>query len=253
MTKLNFDIVHPSWHTVFHFALNQVDPTYLQNLENTHSWLPGPEMLFNAFQLPLTQTKSILFGESPYPRKQSANGYAFWDANVHSLWSSQGLSKAVNRATSLRNLIKTLLVAEGYLSAKDTSQAAIRQLDTRPFIQTAKDLFEGLQEKGVLLLNASLVLSERPVKEEAKAWLPFIKAILQGLAQLSPKVELILFGQIAKTILGLPEAKSFQYLCLEHPYNLSFIQNPKAQALLNAWAILHQKSAQAMTDSSTLA
>ena len=60
-----------------------------------------------------------------------ANGYAFWDAAVNELWSDNGLSKAVNRATSLRNFIKMLLVTEGALSLGkplDAPAAGVRKL-----------------------------------------------------------------------------------------------------------------------------
>ena len=41
----------------------------------------------------------VLFGESPYPRAQSANGYAFWDAAANSLWAEEGgLHQLLNRA-----------------------------------------------------------------------------------------------------------------------------------------------------------
>src|SRR3989344_708271 len=102
----NIEITDPSWHDCLSQALNKVDPDYLEKLYNNSQWLPGHAKIFNAFTLPVDQVNYILFGESPYPRAHSANGYAFWDAAVTDLWSPIGLSKAVNRATSLRNMIK---------------------------------------------------------------------------------------------------------------------------------------------------
>ena len=80
-----------------------------------YNWLPGRDHLFAAFQRDLVNCRYILIGESPYPRRQSANGIAFYDAAVDQLWSDKGLSKAVNRATSLRNIIKTALLAQGLI------------------------------------------------------------------------------------------------------------------------------------------
>src|SRR5687768_2561868 len=115
MTKHNFSFatVHPSWHDCLNTALQQMDLTYLEKLKLTENWLPGPEKIFAAFSLPVSKVNYLLFGESPYPRPTSANGYAFWDAAVTELWSPLGMSKKVNRATSLRNFMKMLLVAEG--------------------------------------------------------------------------------------------------------------------------------------------
>ena len=59
------------------------------------------------------QVNYVLFGES-LPRRASANGYAFWDAAVK-IMVSFGNSKTVNRATSLLNILKMLLIAEGCL------------------------------------------------------------------------------------------------------------------------------------------
>ena len=108
-TLFNLKHIHPQWHQILNKALQQVEPDYLRQLQSSLNWLPGIENLFAAFSQPLSSTRYILLGESPYPRKQSANGYAFWDGAVGSLWSPTGLSKEVNRATSLRNLIKMLL------------------------------------------------------------------------------------------------------------------------------------------------
>ncbi|MCC5015273.1 MULTISPECIES: uracil-DNA glycosylase [unclassified Legionella] len=214
--------VHPQWHKIVAQALEQVDKDYLLQLQNSSHWLPGINALFAAFSLPLSDTKYILLGESPYPRPESANGYAFWDNSVHNLWSQTGLSKEVNRATSLRNWIKMLLVARGDLQ-QDRSQAAIATLDKSHYWQTAEQFFISLINKGFLLLNASLVYSEDKVRFHAKHWRPFMHSLLTQLAQYNQTLQLILFGRIAEEI---PEASFFSCLIAEHPYNLSFISNP---------------------------
>lgn len=226
MTDLNTDIIDASWRPIFDNALAEVDESYLRALTENGDWLPGANRLFNAFSLPLGDTRYILFGESPYPRADSANGYAFWDAAVHEIWSETGLSKAVNRATSLRNFVKMLLVAEGRLD-DDMSQGAIAKLDKSAYIQSCDGLFDNLINRGFLLLNASLVLSTSAVAKDAKAWRPFMAAVIAGLHQYHPQVKLILFGKIAEAILDLPYAREFDALIAEHPYNLTFIHNPK--------------------------
>lgn len=224
-TFLQYNNIDASWLPIVHQALQQVDPHYLQNLTKTHDWLPGKAHIFNAFTQPLDKTRYILFGESPYPRAQSANGYAFWDAAVKQLWSPQGLSKQVNRATSLRNFIKMLLVADGQLSVNDTSQTAIARLDKTSLVQHIDELFGNLLQQGFLLLNASLVLSDKGVPYHAKAWRPFINSILEQIYTYKPDIQLILFGKIAQTIEALPTSQPFKKLRAEHPYNISFINN----------------------------
>lgn len=227
---------HPEWHEILDKALQCVDKDYLQHLQNSKDWLPGIHNLFAAFSLPLSKTKYILLGESPYPRSESANGYAFWDNAVHELWSQTGLSKAVNRATSLRNWIKMMLVARGDLH-NDCSQAAIATLDKSKYCQTAEQFFNSLINKGFLLLNASLVYSDdKVVRYHARHWQPFMHNLLSQLAQYKHSLELILFGRIAEQI---PEANLFSCLIAEHPYNLSFITNPRVLAFFKPLDLLN--------------
>jgi uracil-DNA glycosylase len=216
--------IHPQWRDIVDTALKTVSPDYLSELENSE-WLPGKEKIFNAFSLPKDEMQYILFGESPYPRAASAIGYAFWDGAVSTIWDEKkGLSKAVNRATSLRNLIKMLLFANGSL-ATDFSQPAIAKLDKSDWINTLDELFQNLLNNGFLLLNASLVLSNKPVQKDVSAWRPFMASILEQLAEDKKDVTVILLGSKAQPLAKLcsPPLKSFS---AEHPYQISFITNP---------------------------
>lgn len=214
--------VHPQWLPIVKQGLACMDQAYLSTLSQSQDWLPGAQRLFAAFSIPLTELRYVLLGESPYPRAQSANGYAFWDAAVGTLWSKTGLSSPVNRATSLRNLMKMLLLARGDLQ-QDFSQDAIMRLDKHLYIQTGADLFHNFLDRGFLLLNASLVYRADEVNFHARHWLPFMDSILCQLAVLTPEVQLILLGKIAKNI---PNTTLKPKLVAEHPYNLSFITNP---------------------------
>lgn len=203
-------------------ALAKMDKPYLDQLKNTSDWLPGPTHIFNAFSLPLNQVKFVLLGESPYPRAESANGFAFWDAAVTNLWSDTGLSKPVNRATSLRNFIKMLLVARGSLK-QDTSQPAIARVNKNELVKTNTALFQNLLAHGFLLLNTTLVFRPGCVRQDAKAWQPFIETVLTGLIPQNPT--LLLFGKVAETVSKLQVIDRFKIITSEHPYNLSFVQN----------------------------
>lgn len=212
---------HSDWREIITQALNTMDQDYLEQLMYDKTWLPGDEKLFAAFSLPLTKTQYILLGESPYPRKDSANGYAFWDNAVGSLWSLNGLSTAVNKATSLRNFIKMLLIARGSLDTNVT-QSNIAQVDKSSMVHTAEHLFMGMMRKGILLLNASLVYAEGRVPYHARHWRPFMERFFAQLAELKPNIQLILLGKIAETV---SQDKLSVGLMAEHPYNVSFIHN----------------------------
>lgn len=229
MTTQGFDLstTHPSWQDCLSRGLGKIHPDYLKQLSHSSDWLPGPEKIFNAFSLPLDKVNYVLFGESPYPRKESANGYAFWDASVKELWSDKGLSKKVNRATSLRNMLKMLLIAEGMLTKDNMSQENIAKLDKTHLVQTSDDLFHNFIQHGFLLLNATPVLREDSPQKDAKAFHPFTQELIECLLQHKPDVKLILFGRIANTIDQLVPSSHAEKLYAEHPYNISFITNQK--------------------------
>lgn len=239
----NFNTIDQSWQACLQRAVAKVDDNYLQSLAQSSDWLPGHKQIFNAFRQPINNINYVLFGESPYPRRESANGYAFWDAAVHELWSPTGLNKKVNRATSLRNLIKMLLVASGRLDPMHTSQTDIANIDKANLIQTNDKLFENFIEHGFLLLNATPVLQPRKVstpKKDARAWYPFTQELLRCLLETRPQVEFILLGNIANTIDALITKPGINKLYAEHPYNHSFITNKKVLNFFRPFGLLEK-------------
>lgn len=238
MTTYPFDIsiAHSSWQDCLQRGINQIKPDYLQQLALAKDWLPGPAKMLNAFSLPIDKVNYVLFGESPYPRSQSANGFAFWDASVQSLWSEKGLSKKVNRATSMRNILKMLLIAEGVISKSDTSQEVIAKLNKDAFVETNDELFANFIRHGFLLLNATPVLGVNTPQKDANAFLPFTGELLNSLLQYRPQVKLILFGRIANMIDSLIPKAHVAKLYAEHPYNISFITN---QEVIDFFKPLH--------------
>lgn len=233
--------IDASWQIPLENALQTMDQHYLQQLLADEPWLPGKTKFLSAFSLPLPKVKTILLGESPYPRIESANGYAFWDAAVGDIWSETGLAKPVNRATSLRNFVKMLLVAEGSLTPNNTTQPAIANCDKTKFIQTNTELFEGLINRGFLLLNATLVLGIEKVQTNAKHWRPFINSILVDILSKQPDITLILFGKIAEMIDKLKKLPNTPRLYAEHPYNVTFINNKKVLDFFRPFDLLYKK------------
>jgi uracil-DNA glycosylase len=205
--------VHEEWRGILAPALATLEPAYLESLVQDNSWLPGVDRLLAAFKRNRNDVRYLLIGESPYPRVESANGIAFFDAAVGSLWSEQGLSKAVNRATSLRNIVKTALLAEGYLqrdNAGKITQDAIAQLDKCDKIQTLTELFENLETAGFLMLNATPVLHPgRKPAQEARYWQQFLERLLALIDQnRSQRISLLLWGKIAELVEKMPARRA---------------------------------------------
>ncbi len=226
------------WHPILSKALSTLPHDYLIFLKEG-DYLPDNNRLLNAFKsLKPNDVKYILFGQDPYPRRESATGYAFIDGRVNDIFSSKGLSKEVNRATSLRNFIKTLLVIDGYLSCDDTSQEAISGIDKSGIILTIDELKDNLLKSGVLLLNSALVYeSKERSKYHIKIWRSFTEVLLDEMSRYSPS--LILFGTHAKdTEKLLPVNHTLNIIRLEHPYNTSFICNEEAHRVFGKMRLL---------------
>lgn len=227
-----------SWETILSEAYDSLEAEYQRFLEENESYFPSKENYFNAFKtLPKEKVKYILFGQDPYPRKESAGGYAFIDISVQNLFSTSGLSKEVNRATSLRNFMKMALVASERLSSEDTSQEAISILDKTQLIDSIEELRVNFEKNGVLLLNTALIFTDKKSSaKHIKAWKPFVQTLLNALEESAPK--LILFGTHAKDLKKQFLLDKFETIELEHPYNHTFISNPKALELFGPMHLL---------------
>jgi len=239
--------VHPDWRQILQQALTSLDPEYTESLLRDENWLPGSTRLLAAFRRDRAGVRYLLIGESPYPRLESANGIAFYDAAVGKLWSDRGLSKAVNRATSLRNIVKTALLGEGLLQRDADgriTQDAIARLDKSALIQTLPELFDNLEEAGFLMLNATPVLHpERKPAVEAGYWRDFLQRLLSLVAQHSAQaVTLLLWGRIANLVNDMPVSSRYDKLVCEHPYNISFINNPDMLRLFAKLRVLQKAS-----------
>lgn len=207
--------------------ISLISQSYLEFLEKNTNYIPKKENIFNAFKtLKKNDVKYVLFGQDPYPRAVSANGYAFIDGNVKDIFSSTGtLSREVNRATSLRNFIKMALVARGDLREDDVSPEAISSLDKSEFINNIWQLKDNFEKNGVLLLNTALVFTDKKsCAFHAKEWEAFILDAVNKLD--SKQVKLILFGSFAQNLYKNNQSlQKFDVFACEHPYNISFITN----------------------------
>ena len=246
-TLINRSSVHPEWHEILEIALSSVDEKYLESLLTDPQWLPGIDHLLAAFRRDRSSLRYLLIGESPYPRQTSANGIAFYDAAVDELWSEQGLSKAVNRATSLRNIMKTAMLAQQLLHRDDdgkVTQSSIAAVSKAGLVKTMAQLFDNFERAGFLMLNATPVLHpRRKPQEEARYWLEFLNQLLLLTAQQSTqRLTLILWGKVANLIASLPVGDAFDHLVCEHPYNLSFIDNPEMKELFTNLQVLKART-----------
>jgi len=228
------------WDEILEYAYAGLDPKYRKFLEKDEGYFPSYTNFLNAFHtLPLEKTKYILFGQDPYPRRESANGYAFIDANVKKIFSEKGFSKEVNKATSLRNFFKMLLLSDGYLKEDDLGQEAISLIDKSAFIDSIDELRVNFESSGVLLINTALVFTcKEDTKLHVKEFRVFMQRLLSRLTECD--IKLILFGSMAKDIKNLPSALEFKTVETLHPYNIGFITDKNVQKFFKPLRLLYK-------------
>ncbi len=229
-----------TWESILAEAYASLDAKYRDFLDTDTSYFPSKQNYLNAFKtLPREKVKYILFGQDPYPREESAGGYAFIDMKVKHLFSDSGLSKEVNRATSLRNFIKMALVASHKLSQEETSQEAIATLNKTNMIDSIEALRINFEKNGVLLLNTALVFTDKKSStKHVKAWRSFMQTLLLHLE--NDTIKLILFGTHAKDLKKHLPLENFECIEIEHPYNHTFISNPRALELFGPMKLLEK-------------
>ncbi len=163
-----------------------------RHLHRYSNVLPDPPLLFNVFTfMNPQQVRVVLLGEDPYPRRTSANGVAFWDAEVKH-WDDK------TNGNSLKNILKALLVSQG-LATYETPVSQCRRIAGQKGIVSPPELFRLWLRQGVLLVNTSLTFSG---KEDKRAhftfWKPFHLALLRALNSRSVSPWYILWGKKAQ-------------------------------------------------------
>lgn len=147
--------------------------------------MPVRELTFQALKPHRPVDWNVLvFGQSPYPRLESATGIAMFDAAVDS-WDS----KAFGRAASLRCIIKAAAMAAHGISEK-TAVADLRKHLAAKNIITPPQWFQAMLSQGILLLNAALTVGGMgetrrggSVGAHAKFWRPVIHRVLETILE----------------------------------------------------------------------
>jgi len=170
-------------------------PQFYRELEtfvsDFHLIIPGKNLMFKAFRmLKPQQVKCVVWGEDPYPRLTSANGIAFWDAEIES-WQDQTNGKA------LINIFKALLVARG-LAVYGTPVGQCREIALSSGFKSPAALFEHWLKQGILPINTAMTFSSFADKRRHfNFWRPFHQALIKTLNRRQPSPLYILWGRKA--------------------------------------------------------
>ncbi len=154
--------------------------------------MPIRSKIFSVFTyMKPEQVRVVLYGEDPYPRIRSANGVAFWDAEIVS-WDDK------TNGNSLKNILKALLVHRG-LATYETPLSECRRIAAQHGVVSPPELFRLWLNQGVLLVNTALTFSQKEDKKtHFNFWLSFHLALIEALNKRKESPVYILWGKKAQ-------------------------------------------------------
>src|SRR5689334_1837385 len=205
----------PEWADI----LKNVEPDFSKvpaslTLESTETIFPGRKGLpptgaridshiFRALDdIPLSRIRAVILGQDPYPKVSRATGRSFEQGDLEE-WSA---SMSVV-AESLRRIIQALAFHrtgdKKYLTGVAAWTKLVADIHSGQLaIAPIRHLYDTLQSKGVICLNAGLTISrfEAPVqKAHIAMWRPVVQAILQAVATRNTgSVVFLLWGKVAQ-------------------------------------------------------
>jgi len=145
--------------------------------------VPVRELTFQALKPnPPSGWRVVSFGQSPYPRIESATGIAHFDNNLKS-WDSG----AFGSVTTMRCIMKAALMNK-FKIPKSTKVPELRRLLKTKGIVSPDEWFQAILTQGVLLMNAACTI--RPaegqragevVQEHLLFWQPVIAEVVKAI------------------------------------------------------------------------
>ncbi len=185
---------HESWRPL----LERTAPLWMSVLESLRDEPKNPpgSMIFRFAQTDLDRVRVVILGQDPYPQPGAATGRSFEVAGLTS-WL------APIRQSSLRNLLRAICAAEtGELLSFREVQARIR--DGRFAILPPDRLWDALEARGVLFLNAYLTCRPGAPLSHRALWEPFARALVRGIDEARGEaVSWFLWGADARAKGGL--------------------------------------------------
>jgi len=183
-------ILTPFWFEKLYPVISKNDD-YKYFFFDDNKFFPELENRFNAINnvnFENDDIKVVVFGQDPYPRKESATGYAFWDGKIKS-WETP-------LSPSFRNIIKSVLIHEN-LATKDDKIKSLRRIIKENNIFPPDNFFENSIENGVIWLNAALTFESKlqtDLNKHLKFWKPIIETIINTLLEETENIIFIFWG-----------------------------------------------------------
>ncbi|KAG9389537.1 Uracyl-DNA glycosylase, UNG [Carpediemonas membranifera] len=157
--------------------------------------IPAGPLVFRALnEMAPKDVKIVIFGQDPYPRKESAIGQAFNDGKVKK-WTDP-------MSPSLRNIIKSILISQG-LADSSTKVPELRAALAKSSMAQPPAWFSETARRGVLWLNTALTFSGGDdLAKHTKFWKPVVTDIIRMVleARKEEGVVFVMFGKPAQKL-----------------------------------------------------
>ena len=217
--------------------LDEVDDRFLKTLE-ANDWQPGVDYCMKAFSGNVCP-QVVWLGESPYEGEARATGLSFLDGTVGTIFRGNKLDVTVNKATSLRNMLKAWFRADGRLQEKQTNSEHVQAMCNDGLALQITEVFERGIEDGWLWLNAGLSVGGTLAKSaHLCGWWPLVCRAVASASEANAKV--VLLGDWAKTYRSDVVSENLLVETI-HPRNEAFVEDATMRNFLRRWTcLIHQ-------------
>jgi uracil-DNA glycosylase len=217
MNDLITSDVHPSWNEfifskeiqlLLHDILNEIGDNYLPNKEDVLRFL----------NLDLNSIRCIVVGMDPYNNKEDgkpvATGRSFEVSNYDD-WTKPTKNK------SLVNILRSIYYMK--TGIKENVSVIREYIKNGEFdILPPNELFDDLEEQGVLFLNASFTVLENNPGSHMSIWKPFTDELIKYINRTNPNVKWLLFGKDANDMV-LKYVNQDNVISAPHPVKEQFV------------------------------
>lgn len=216
--------IHPSW---INFINNNEIKKELEKIEILigNNYFPNKENILRFLSQDLNNLKCIIVGMEPYPTSYYEDGKEIPMATGRSFEVSILKGKDWNykiKQSSLRNILKTIYFNE---KGKIESLENVRkEINNKTFkILNPCELFDNLENQGVLFLNATLTVEKENVDSHRKYWDSFMNELIKYISNNNKDVKWLLWGDKAKTRI-IPFINSSNAIISKHPRLAGFVE-----------------------------
>lgn len=195
---------HPSWDAFFTGDILKL----LSSIELTigEDYSPDQNKILRFSESDFSNIKIVVLGQDPYPEKGRATGRAFEVGDLNT-WDS------TFRQVSLKNIIrliyKSIRKIEEYELIPKFSEI-VKEIINGDFpLASPPQLFNSLEEQGVLFLNTSFTVCPGQPLSHFEIWQPFTNSLIPWISKKNPNLFWFLWGKNAIAYKTLIEKGKF--------------------------------------------